>query len=618
VSPRIIASRSHVAIAQAALRASGLLSTLALLAVIVGLPSLPATEPASTKADTKTATKSEAFDVAYLSDVRPIVVRLQIISDGKPLQEAWNCFADALFAKLDLDKNGTIDEKELTNLRPMLALLTGQFTRTSADPASASRRMNRDQFGEYLKKNDLGPVRITSLASMEPQNPPGLRRAGTPTPEELDKTLLELLDTNKDGKISVAEFTAGIEILSKLDADENELVTVEEIMRRPLSPYFIQDPNFNQEPPSPGVELFPLAQKGTDANLARRMLIRYGPKPAAGNQNQGRNFPRRQQVMQQTEPTVRRLTKKDLKLSDEIFAALDQDGDDELDTEELARFGQNAKPEVEITIRLGKLASGVKAAEVISGGKAPLKVFASARGSEVAIEVPGLRLDFVSPASSGRNYRNAFRSFYLNQFRDLDADANGYLDKKEVANDQLFRDLFPFLDKDGDGKIFEKELTAALDDVEKIASIAANGIVSIELSEASRGIFGLIDADGDGKLSISELRAMPKLVERFGSKKDGALGPGDVPRRFEALLTPGLGAGRVSYAPQNAYMGMPNASQRPQVGPLWFQKMDRNRDGYVSRREFLGTDEEFRKLDLNGDGLISVEEAEAAEVAGNK
>jgi len=39
--------------------------------------------------------------------------------------------------------------------------------------------------------------------------------------------------------------------------------------------------------------------------------------------------------------------------------------------------------------------------------------------------------------------------------------------------------------------------------------------------------------------------------------------------------------------------------------------MDRNRDGDVSRREFLGTDEEFRRIDTDGDGLISVEEAEA-------
>ena len=41
--------------------------------------------------------------------------------------------------------------------------------------------------------------------------------------------------------------------------------------------------------------------------------------------------------------------------------------------------------------------------------------------------------------------------------------------------------------------------------------------------------------------------------------------------------------------------------------------MDRNADGDVSRREFLGTDEDFKRLDLDGDGLISVEEAERAE-----
>jgi hypothetical protein len=41
--------------------------------------------------------------------------------------------------------------------------------------------------------------------------------------------------------------------------------------------------------------------------------------------------------------------------------------------------------------------------------------------------------------------------------------------------------------------------------------------------------------------------------------------------------------------------------------------MDVNGDGDVSRREFLGSEEAFRQLDTDGDGLISVEEAERYE-----
>ena len=40
--------------------------------------------------------------------------------------------------------------------------------------------------------------------------------------------------------------------------------------------------------------------------------------------------------------------------------------------------------------------------------------------------------------------------------------------------------------------------------------------------------------------------------------------------------------------------------------------MDRNRDGDVSRREFLGTREQFDRLDRDHDGLIAPAEAEAA------
>ena len=46
--------------------------------------------------------------------------------------------------------------------------------------------------------------------------------------------------------------------------------------------------------------------------------------------------------------------------------------------------------------------------------------------------------------------------------------------------------------------------------------------------------------------------------------------------------------------------------------PAWFARMDRNGDGDVSRHEFLGPTELFRKLDRDGDGLLGPDEARAA------
>ena len=43
--------------------------------------------------------------------------------------------------------------------------------------------------------------------------------------------------------------------------------------------------------------------------------------------------------------------------------------------------------------------------------------------------------------------------------------------------------------------------------------------------------------------------------------------------------------------------------------------MDRNRDGDVSRREFLGPRDQFDRLDRDNDGLIDADEARAAMAA---
>ena len=56
----------------------------------------------------------------------------------------------------------------------------------------------------------------------------------------------------------------------------------------------------------------------------------------------------------------------------------------------------------------------------------------------------------------------------------------------------------------------------------------------------------------------------------------------------------------------------PPAAEPAAAGPSWFRRMDRNRDGDVSRREFRGPRAQFDRLDRDKDGLIDPAEAEAA------
>jgi hypothetical protein len=47
--------------------------------------------------------------------------------------------------------------------------------------------------------------------------------------------------------------------------------------------------------------------------------------------------------------------------------------------------------------------------------------------------------------------------------------------------------------------------------------------------------------------------------------------------------------------------------------PDWFRNMDKDTDGRLSRTEFIGTDEQFKQIDTNGDQFISPAEARAAD-----
>jgi Ca2+-binding EF-hand superfamily protein len=186
-------------------------------------------------------------------------------------------------------------------------------------------------------------------------------------------------------------------------------------------------------------------------------------------------------------------------------------------------------------------------------------------------------------------------------FARYDANADAALEPRELGDPraQHLRQIVSIADRDGDGKLSGKEFAAWLDLQERVAKAH----VLLTVLDLGCGLFEELDADHDGSLSIRELRTAWRRLNAAGCVVDHRFARARIPRHLLATLSHGLPLTALGTAPRR--------------GPDWFQAMDRNGDGDVSRREFIGTDDVFDRFDRDQDGLVSAEEAESLRPSGS-
>jgi Ca2+-binding EF-hand superfamily protein len=256
-----------------------------------------------------------------------------------------------------------------------------------------------------------------------------------------------------------------------------------------------------------------------------------------------------------------------------------------------------------LAIRLGGRERSESDVDWLAGSATWRRIVPTAR----RLSLDGVEIDIrTGPGSVSRAL--GMHAFYRQQFQAAASGQNGGLDAKRAEAFPVLAALFRLADRDCDGRLTTKEFEAFL----ALHAQGAQSFVTATVSDQSPGLFELLDENGDGRLSLRELHTACQRLQKLMGKGENSFERKHLPRRV------GLEISRGGPTPHAARPQLTAIDQSAVAGPVWFRRMDRNGDGYVSRREFLGSLEQFKLLDQDGDGLISPEEAEKLEARPNK
>lgn len=500
----------------------------------------------------------------------PFVVELDIYLQGKPYRRAREAIVDEVIRHADRNKDGKATWDEAFQSGPLRSSRFRGAVGNAGIRAAYVRRydLNGDGLADRYEVRRL----LAQLGYGEPFNVrPGYNYR--PRPD-----VKKLLDTDKDGAISAKEIQAAAQRLKSRDANDNDLVEIAELTgavnRRGvvLTRGGVRLPTTSRD----------VALLGPTADLPTidsMLKSRYGNKDGE-------------------------LLAAAFQIDPDLFRKLDLNGNGKVDKGESIGL-HLVRPKITLEIRIGEADKAGVGVAVKSAPKGFELSPADAKRpvEDLTVSLPGWKLRFHVPDRKPYRYDySRTAQAYLVRY---DADKNGYLDAKDVKQlGNLGRSLKAQIeqyDADGDGKVYAKEIK------EFFERQLAPSLAQVTLAAANQGpsLFAAIDETGDQRISLREMRTAAKRLMTLDRNRNGRLDPVEMPGETVLTFVQGRSTG---------YRARRSGARRAATarGPKWFVHMDRNADGDVTLREFLGTREQFRKLDANHDGFIERKEAEAA------
>ena len=272
-------------------------------------------------------------------------------------------------------------------------------------------------------------------------------------------------------------------------------------------------------------------------------------------------------------------------------------------------------PDVDLEIRLGKLAEGEQAVVVKHLAKhlGTADQAVSKNDMGLMLKLTGVQVSLVKAPEV--RYQQNYDQYGERMLSLLDTDKNGYIEEKEIKDTQYraYLQQFPQWDADSDGKVYAKEIS------EYFSSRQLPAMTQISVAAINQGdsLLSNLDQTGDSRLTLREMRTAAQQLKRMDANNDGKVTSEEIPVTIG--LTFSLGSPQYGYSMGRVVAvqgrgGIQGGNKPPKAkGPDWFVRMDRNGDGDITPREFLGGDDKFKELDADADGFITLQEAEALE-----
>jgi Ca2+-binding EF-hand superfamily protein len=504
----------------------------------------------------------------------PVFVRLRVEVDGQSLGRFRERAVTQWFRELDLNHDGALEKKEIA---PFLKAMGEQSPIGPApswkDVGPADGKVSLRQFRDFVYRQ-LGPPLAIVIRT----------ESG-----EADASLFRHLDLDGDGILTMDELRHAKEALAPLDADDDETISQSELTaaapkRGSAQVAGTKSPAGKDRARAQDQRLpLMLLGPGTSAlSLADAILREYAPGATKKGQRQ--------------------LTPAALGLSSAKNSRTTEAGS-RLGRQELAQLVVETPPQLELAFQLFDQRHGRPRVTVTAADHPPAFEWQPSAGDSGTLVVAGLKIVLSAKRTHGSS--GDLASFYNLRFHIVDEDKNNYLDQKEFAALGLPEADFDDVDANGDGQIVAEELA---DYLKKKKGGYFNQVI-LGIADESPSLFEFLDTRPDGRLSPRELNAAAERLKMLDRNVDGNLTLGELRTQLsldaEVKRPAGNRAMRAVRPRQQ-----PGAVPAPRdLGPEWFRRMDRNYDGDVSWREFLGPRSVFDRLDTDHDGLLSPEEA---------